>query len=80
MFSLTDILFRDVCLAAEEFFLHPKPFLLSGFLTYFFDVWALFIIFIGKCAFSKNLLLNTIALFFIKNALKLRIAYFTVNE
>ena len=81
MCASTEFLFRNVADAAKKLFLHAEPFFMHGLLSYFFNVWAaLFIFFLGKCAFSKNLLLNTIALFFIKDALKLRIADFSVNE
>ena len=80
MLSLTDILFRNVADAAKKLFLHAYPFFMHGLLSYFFDVWALFIIFFGKRAFTKNLLLNSIAIFFVKDALKLNIADFAVNK
>ena len=80
MFSWTEILFRDVGLAAKKLFLHAKSVFVFGISYYFFDVWAAFFIFFGKCAFSKNFLLDSIAFFFINYDLKLSIAYFTVNE
>ena len=81
MCALTEFFFRNVADAAKKLFLHADPFFLHGLLSYFFDVRAaLFLFFLGKCAFPKNLLLNSIALFFIKDALKLSIADFAVNK
>ena len=81
MCASTEFLFRNVADAAKKLFLHAEPFFMHGLLSYFSMSGLLCLFFfLGKCAFSKNLLLNTIALFFIKDALKLRIADFAVNK
>ena len=81
MCALTEFLFRNVTDAAKKLFLHADPFFMHSLLSYFFDVRAaLFLFFFGKCDLTKNLLLNSIALFFINYALKLSIADFSVNK